>query len=193
MVSTQRSQPPETREPGTPAKNLPEEQTQVHKETTNLDTSPLSTVDETSTANSERESTPTPKDKIQQLCEETKLLKKMVKWQEKLNALQNTQKHSRSESLDMATSNPTPAKRLLILRPPQQQQPKEGGGGGRKAEMSRKRGGEGTAHRQQLLASISLSANQTPREDKTKWPREAKAQPGVNSPACGLSANRAEC
>ncbi|EFW15143.1 conserved hypothetical protein [Coccidioides posadasii str. Silveira] len=43
----------------------------------------------------------------------------MVKWQEKLNALQNTQKHSQSESLDMVTSNPTPTKHLLILRPPQ--------------------------------------------------------------------------
>ncbi|EFW14889.1 conserved hypothetical protein [Coccidioides posadasii str. Silveira] len=81
--------------------------------------SSLSTVDETSTVNSERESTLISKDKIQQLCEETKLLKKMMKWQEKLNTLQNTQKHSQSESLDIAIFNLIPTKHLSILRPPQ--------------------------------------------------------------------------
>ncbi|EAS30246.3 uncharacterized protein CIMG_13627 [Coccidioides immitis RS] len=121
MVSTQRSQPPETREPSTPAENQPEQPpTLVREETTNPDTSALSTVDETETnsATSERESTLTSKDEIQQLREKTKLLKKMVKWQAKLNdTLQTSQKHLRSESLDIATSNPTPAKRSSVLSP----------------------------------------------------------------------------
>ncbi|KMU91801.1 hypothetical protein CIHG_09607 [Coccidioides immitis H538.4] len=55
---------------------------------------------------------------IQQLHKKTKLLKRMTKWQEKLNTLQATQKHSQSESLNMATSNPTSTKHPSVLRPP---------------------------------------------------------------------------
>ncbi|EAS34655.3 uncharacterized protein CIMG_12919 [Coccidioides immitis RS] len=70
-------------------------------------------------ATSERESTLASRDEIQQLHEKTKLLKRMAKWQEKLNTLQATQKHSQSKFLDMATSNPTPTKHPSVLRSPQ--------------------------------------------------------------------------
>ncbi|EAS35382.3 uncharacterized protein CIMG_12847 [Coccidioides immitis RS] len=106
-------QPPEACKPGTPAENLPEEQTQVCKEMTNLETtSALLIMNETKTSivTSERESILASRDEIQQLHKKTKLLKRMAKWQEKLNTLQATQKHSQSESLDMAIFNPTPAK-----------------------------------------------------------------------------------
>ncbi|KJF60389.1 uncharacterized protein CIMG_12913 [Coccidioides immitis RS] len=58
MVSTQRSRPPEACEPGTPAENLPKEQTQVCEKMINLEIiSALSIMDEikTSITISERE------------------------------------------------------------------------------------------------------------------------------------------
>ncbi|KMU82906.1 hypothetical protein CIHG_00688 [Coccidioides immitis H538.4] len=116
---------PETREPGTPAENQPEEPpTLVHKETTNPDTSTLSTVDETKTsmATSEREPTEIAQDgeEVIKLREKIQLLESVIRLKKELNALEaNDRKHSRSESLDAATSNTTPAKRSSVLRLPQ--------------------------------------------------------------------------